>query len=193
MPDEVRVFVLADDDRALRNLVRRFEKLPDLKVTGSGVVGARFDRGQANVLLVQTADPGRLSASLRSNLPLVLLIANRDLNDVTAEAALPFHADSTQIRAAILAVAAGLRLQPSPLDRASTGEDELAFLDPLTERELSVLNLMAEGCSNPEIARRLEISRNTVKFHVSSIISKLGVASRTEAVAIGLKRGLMIV
>lgn len=192
MPDEVRVFVLADDDRGLRNLVRRFEKLPDLKVTGSGVVGARFDRGQANVLLVQTADPGRLSASLRSNLPLVLL-ANRNLNDVTAEAALPFHADSTQIRAAILAVAAGLRLEPSPLDRARTGEDELAFLDPLTERELSVLNLMAEGCSNPEIARRLEISRNTVKFHVSSIISKLGVASRTEAVAIGLKRGLMIV
>jgi DNA-binding NarL/FixJ family response regulator len=72
-------------------------------------------------------------------------------------------------------------------------EDELAFLDPLTERELSVLNLLAEGLSNPEIARHLGISRNTVKFHVSSIISKLGAASRTEAVAVGLKRGLIIV
>jgi DNA-binding CsgD family transcriptional regulator len=192
MPDEVRVFVLADDDRTLRSLVRRFEKLPDLKVTGSSVVGAQFDPGQANVLLVQTRNPGRLSASLRSNLPFVLLLADRDLNNVTAEAVLPFEADSTQIRAAILAVAAGLRLQPSAHDRASMGEDELAFLDPLTERELSVLNLMAEGSSNPEIAKYLGISRNTAKFHVSSIISKLGATSRTEAVALGLKRGLII-
>jgi|KBSMisStandDraft_5_1062788.scaffolds.fasta_scaffold05940_8 DNA-binding CsgD family transcriptional regulator len=193
MPDDVRVFVLTGDDRAVRNLVRRVEKLADLKVTGSGVLGAQFDPGQADVLLVQPTDSAQLSASLRSNLPLVLLLANRTLGDVTAEAVLPFDADSTQIRAAILAVAAGLRLQPSAHDRASMDEDELAFLDPLTERELSVLNLLAEGLSNPEIARHLGISRNTVKFHVSSIISKLGAASRTEAVAVGLKRGLIIV
>ena len=193
MPDEVRVFILADDDRTRRSLVRRFEKLPDLKVTGSGVVGAQFDPRQANVLLVQTQNPGRISASLRSNLPLVVLLANRNLNDVTAEAVLPFDVDSTLIRAAILAVAAGLRLQPSAHDRVSMDGDELAFLDPLTERELSLLNVMAEGLSNPEIAKCLGISRNTAKFHVSSIISMLGVASRTEAVAIGLKRGLIIV
>ena len=193
MPDEVRVFVLAADDRAARNLVRRLEKLADLKLSGSGVLGAPFDPGQADVLLIQSTNPAQLSASLRSNLPLVLLVANRTLSDVTAEAVLPFDADSTQIRAAILAVAAGLRLQPSAHDRARAGEDELAFLDPLTERELNVLNLMAEGLSNPEIAKYLGISRNTVKFHVSSIISKLGVVSRTEAVAVGLKRGLIIV
>ena len=193
MPDEVRVFVLAADDRAARNLVRRLEKSSDLKVTGSGVLGAPFDRGQADVLLVQPTDSAQLSASLRSNLPLVLLLASRTLSNVTAEAVLRFDADSTQIRAAILAVAAGLRLQPSAHDRAQMDEDELAFLDPLTERELSVLNLLADGLSNPEIAKHLGISRNTVKFHVSSIISKLGAVSRTEAVAVGLKRGLIIV
>jgi len=61
----------------------------------------------------------------------------------------------------------------------------------LTEREIEVLGLMVEGCSNPEIANRLIVSRSTVKFHVSSILSKLNVASRTEAVALALKQNLV--
>jgi NarL family two-component system response regulator LiaR len=61
----------------------------------------------------------------------------------------------------------------------------------LTERELDVLALMVEGLSNPEIADRLVVSRSTVKFHVSNILSKLGAASRTEAVSTALKHGLI--
>jgi two-component system, NarL family, response regulator LiaR len=61
----------------------------------------------------------------------------------------------------------------------------------LTEREKEVLSLMVEGLNNLEIAERLIVSRSTVKFHVSSILSKLGVASRTEAVANAIQQHLL--
>ena len=70
---------------------------------------------------------------------------------------------------------------------------DFALQEALTDREIGVLNLIAEGRTNPEIARRLSISRNTVKFHVSSIIAKLDAVSRTDAVTLGMKRGLIIV
>jgi len=75
------------------------------------------------------------------------------------------------------------------LIHAATAPRALGF--DLTEREKEVLVLMVEGISNPEIAERLVVSRATVKFHISSILSKLDASSRTEAVAIALQRKLV--
>jgi DNA-binding NarL/FixJ family response regulator len=71
----------------------------------------------------------------------------------------------------------------------SAREDAIA--ESLTPRELEVLELLAEGLPNKAIARRLGISDQTVKFHVSSIAGKLGAANRTDAVRRAVRRGLL--
>ena len=67
------------------------------------------------------------------------------------------------------------------------------FPEHLTLREREVLEMMSEGLSNKEIAAQLDISAHTVKFHISSILGKLGASSRTEATTIGLRRGLITI
>lgn len=69
---------------------------------------------------------------------------------------------------------------------------QVATPTPLTPRELEVLRMMAEGAANKEIAWRLGISEHTVKFHVASILGKLDAGTRTEAVARGLRTGLIL-
>lgn len=71
--------------------------------------------------------------------------------------------------------------------------DHTASIDaePLTARETQVLELLAEGLSNKGIGRRLDISDQTVKFHVAAVIGKLGAANRTEAVRLAARRGLI--
>jgi len=66
------------------------------------------------------------------------------------------------------------------------------LLEPLTKREREVLQMLAGGLANKEIAARLAISDHTVKFHVASILGKLGVSTRTEAVSVGIRRGLVL-
>jgi DNA-binding NarL/FixJ family response regulator len=68
-----------------------------------------------------------------------------------------------------------------------------AIEEPLTAREIDVLELLAEGLPNKAIAARLHISDQTVKFHVSSICSKLPAANRTEAVRHAIRRGIITV
>jgi DNA-binding NarL/FixJ family response regulator len=68
-------------------------------------------------------------------------------------------------------------------------EDEMS--EEVTSRETDVLRMLAEGVVNKEIAARLGISEHTVKFHISSILDKPGASTRTEAVTMGIRRGLI--
>jgi len=98
---------------------------------------------------------------------------------------LSFDATPNEIEAAVQAVDAGLVV----LSEAPVAEE---LVEPLTERELELLDLLAEGISNKLIAHRLSISEHTVKTHVASIFAKLGVSSRTEAVSQAIRRGLVM-
>jgi DNA-binding NarL/FixJ family response regulator len=77
----------------------------------------------------------------------------------------------------------------APLRRRHFNED--AAVEALTARETEVLEVVAEGLSNKAIARRLAISDQTVKFHIASIIAKLGASNRTDAVRRAVRRGLI--
>ena len=95
-------------------------------------------------------------------------------------------ASGAAIAAAVAAVAAGLRV----VDPTLPVEEDPPQSD-LTPRELEVLQHLAAGVTNKRLARDLAISENTVKFHVSAVLAKLGAESRTEAVAIAARRGLV--
>lgn len=102
-----------------------------------------------------------------------------------------------QLPAALEAVSRGLVvLQPqerrTTRSEAPAPEELRELIQPLTAREREVLEMLARGLGNKEIAGRLKISEHTVKFHVASILGKLGAATRTEAVSVALRQGLIL-
>lgn len=112
-------------------------------------------------------------------------------------AVLPRLATAEEIVAAVEAAAAGLvALHPDVLDSLlpplTTRTLPASPNQALTPREIEVLGMLAEGLGNKTIARRLGISEHTVKFHVSSIFQKLSASSRTEAVTLGARLGLIM-
>jgi DNA-binding NarL/FixJ family response regulator len=102
---------------------------------------------------------------------------------------LPTDASAEELTAAIHALSQGLIVGTSTLLFESDSESEPLSHGPLTDRESEVLGLVAKGLANKQIAVALGISEHTVKFHVSSIYTKLNVTNRTEAVREGLRGG----
>jgi len=169
------------------------------------------EAAQYDVLLVDLGSE-RAAAWLR-NLgaepvpPAIVLLTEEARRPLGAEAlragvraVLPRHASGEEIIAAIEAAAAGLivihpdtvgALQPGP--SASTRAGVVSARQPLTPREIEVLGMIAEGLGNKIIAARLGISEHTVKFHIASIFVKLNARSRTEAVTIGVRQGLLMI
>jgi DNA-binding NarL/FixJ family response regulator len=202
-----RVFIAALTPM-LRAGLRTMLAGAELEVLGeTAYLAGNLDLVEADVLLVADESllgnlAGVLSGPRR---PAVVALADdagpaatlRAL-DLPAWAILPRDAPMDELQATVQAAAHGLVVLPAALAErmlsqpASVEALAPAPLDePLTPREREVLELLAEGLSNKLIARRLQISEHTVKFHVSSIYAKLGASSRTEAVSQGARRGLI--
>jgi len=135
-----------------------------------------------------------------------LLLLTDEGNDVRALSGsrphawgvLPVNATEDELLAAVHALGEGLwvgapSLVKDLLIRPSvrTLSDAEPLIEPLTGREVEVLQLISRGLANKQIALELTISEHTVKFHLSSLYAKLGVSSRTEAVRAGMQRGLI--
>jgi len=124
----------------------------------------------------------------------------RELLRAGIKAVLPNRIAEAEILAAAEAAAAGLVIMhPSDLDAllparaAAAGGVPAALAEPLTPREIEVLRLLAEGIGNKEISARMAISEHTVKFHIASIMGKMGATSRTEVVTLGIRHGLILI
>jgi DNA-binding NarL/FixJ family response regulator len=131
------------------------------------------------VALMDVTDPSAMNSALRSGV----------------RGGISRDASTEEIEAAIHAVHAGLVVVPSEFLQQLLPEVSPAFetlAEPLSDRELEVLGLLVEGLSNKLIAHRLSISEHTVKTHMTSILAKLGVSSRTEAVSQAIRRGLVM-
>jgi DNA-binding NarL/FixJ family response regulator len=141
---------------------------------------------------------------LDEDAPAVLLLtddqsAAAQLMDLPVWGVLSLDASPEELSAAVRALGEGLwtgspALLQELLERQPVPmlEDGDSIVDPLTAREREVLQLVAEGLANKQIALSLGISEHTVKFHLSSLYTKLGVTSRTEAIRSGARRGWVV-
>jgi NarL family two-component system response regulator YdfI len=145
---------------------------------------------------------GRVAANIST-----LVLVDDPEPDVTAQllamgvkAVIQRDSSFDEFTSALRAAAEGLTVLGTDVAKTLTerlphsgGMARLMPAEELTDRELEVLKLLAEGIGNRAIAARLGISEHTVKFHISSILGKLSASNRTEAVAHGIRQGLIVV
>ncbi len=202
--------LLADDHPVVRDgLAAMLSTQPDFEVVGEAGTGteavAEAARLRPDVVLMDLEMPAldgieairRLRAADPTVQVVVLTAFDTDERIVGALQAgaqgyLLKGAPRAEIFTAIRTVSAGGALiQPVVASKLLRQVREAEHPDALTPREKEVLGLVAAGLANGEIAERLSISERTVKFHVSSLLSKLGAKNRTQAVRVGRERGLV--
>ncbi len=207
----IRVFVVASTP-ALRVGLRTILTTEGMQVVGEAAVPDSFVMERGDVDVVVVADQELLESLERTvgahrSVALVVLSSNNHrlmamLNTLSPHGwgVVPPDVSSAQLQAAVVAAAQGLITLPATLVEHMLGQrsdietiniDAPAPDEPLTVREREVLEELSRGLPNKLIARRLQISEHTVKFHVSSIYAKLGATSRTDAVSRGVRRGLI--
>jgi NarL family two-component system response regulator LiaR len=210
MPDDtiIRVLVVDDHQVVRRGLISFLSTVPLIEVVGEAETGAQAlllaERLQPDIVLLDLLMPDmngiETTAALRTQQPTLKIII------------LSTFSEPQMVSDALRAGAIGYLVKSSPLEQiidaiqaAKNGASTLApaaatalFNPPsalppidLKARELEVLTLLCKGLTNPQIAEQLHLSRATIKYYVSEILTKLNLSTRTEAVAYAIEKGLV--
>jgi len=208
-PMPIRVLIV-DDHSVVRQGLRMFLGVdPEIEIVGEARDGSEAVRLTHQLhpdvvimdLLMPVMDGISATAAIRREVPdtevvaLTSVLSDTSVVDAVRAGAIGYlmkDTDSPELRRAIKAAAAG-QVQLSPeaavgLLREVRTTEKVA--EPLTEREIEVLRLLAQGKSNKEISRELNLAEQTTKTHVSHILDKLGVPSRTQAALYAIRIGL---
>lgn len=205
----IRLLVAAPSAIARAGLESMGASAPGVEVVGAASLaglGAAIDQHQPDVVLAAVEDEPTedlIALAGRGGAPAMVLLAPDLHTPWTGEAlragvraVLPGDLGAREILAAVEAAAAGLVvLHPQDLPAFSVERPAApaAHTQTLSPREIQVLGMLAEGYGNKTIAWKLGISEHTAKFHVASILTKLNAGTRTEAVTIGIRRGLIFI
>jgi two-component system, NarL family, response regulator LiaR len=208
--NRIRVMIVDDHAMVRRGLAAFLQVFDDLELIGEAASGEEAVQLAASVqpdvvlmdLVMDQMDGAAATCAIRENHPHIQVIALTSFRElVLVQKALQAGAISyllknvsaDELAAAVRAAHAGRStLAPEAAEaliRAATQPPAPGF--DLTARERDVLELMVKGLSNVEIAERLVVSQSTIKTHVSSILAKLGVTGRTEAVALAVQHHLV--
>lgn len=199
----IRVTIVSANHALRVGLREMLGNQPDIKVVGETSDLESVNEMETEVVVLAPVSSARL---FESKAAFAILFLTDDIENVrgmlnsTSRAWGVLSSDATEdeLAAAVRAVGEGLwvgapglvkSLIRLPGRRESSSEESL--IEPLTARELEVIQLMAQGLANKQIALALGISEHTVKFHLSSLYAKLNSASRTEAVKRGIELGLI--
>lgn len=192
----IRLLILATSFLRAQTLAQALREDERFDIAAIRTVLPSQPPGPLDVLVTIGLRPAQIP---RWNLPVVALAnAVHSQPDLARSiyACLPENAPTLTIAAAILAAAQDLVVLTSEQANVHLPPSELVTRDhlepePLTHRELQVVRLLASGLGNKQLAEQLNISSHTVKFHVAQILAKLGATTRTEAVSIAIRSGLI--
>ena len=204
----IEIAVYGSNSLLLAGLISTLDRQENIRVVNSSLnqtdLISAIELQPDLLLLEQPAaeyrwfDPAQLPPDF--NLPIILLTDSLSAEEIDEYLELGFRGFLPRLVSAAEVIAT---VDAVTLDLIIIHPDLVAFernnsaiapatTSELTSRELEVLKLLADGLDNKAIALQLQISKHTVKFHINSILSKLDVSSRTEAVTFGLRQGLIL-